>query len=517
MKKILLVNDFSQSSSGYGIYGRNLLERFVKDGYDVAELATFVGENDERIKKCNWKVYPNLPSNEQEEKEYNSNFQNSNGKWRFEKTCLDFKPDYVLDIRDVYMYEFEAYSPFRKFYNWIIMGTIDGIPQHPQWLDIYKSADSILCYTNWGKKILNDYGINSFGVAAPSASNKFFPVEHDTIQKIKTALGVDGKVVGSVMRNQPRKLFNELFEGFSKYLSISEEKTTLYCHTTYPDLGWDLADLLIKHNLLSSVIFTYKCMNCQQIFPSYFRDIRSICPFCKQASVRMPDGHNSVDEETMNKIYNMFDCYIQLASREGFGMPQAEAAACDVPVINMNYAGMSDMKDTISALNCEIKGYYLSYPMNMMEALPDTSDLANLIDYVLNNITKDKSYRKSFENNYNSWDNTYEQWKNAVESLEIKGWKKPQLNNPAKFQEYSNINNYEYTEWLMKNVYGVENEYLKARICNDLNNSVTFPGFGGGYMTEDNSMGRAIPFSRVDAYKLMLHQRLSNNFWLNQL
>ena len=49
------------------------------------------------------------------------------------------------------------------------------------------------------------------------------------------------KVIGTVMRNQRRKLFPELFEAFGKYLKKTQDKNTyLYCHTSYPDNGWDL-------------------------------------------------------------------------------------------------------------------------------------------------------------------------------------------------------------------------------------------------------------------------------------
>lgn len=516
-KRVLLVNDFSATSSGYAIYGRNLLERLHRDGYTVAELATFCSDDDVRIHNIPWKIYGNLPKGKQEEAEYGSNFQNSNGKWKFEAVCLDFKPDYVLDIRDVYMYEFESYSPFRQFYNWIVMGTIDGIPQHSQWLELYGSADGLISYTNWGKDLLESHGLKVDGVASPSASSNYFPVERGLIEKFKAGLGFSGRIVGSVMRNQPRKLFNELFEGFAKYQEVAEERTLLYCHTTYPDLGWDIGELLIKHKLLSSVIFTYKCYNCSKIFPSFFRDMKTHCPFCKKDSARMPEGQNAVDEPTMNKIYNMFDCYVQLASREGFGMPQAEAAACDIPIINVPYAGMVDMEDTLGAIPCGIKGYWLSYPMNMMEALPDTSSLANLILHVLKNVPKDKTQRDGFERSYNSWETTYQVWKEVIDRLPVKQWKKQSLTNPPVFNPMPNLSNYDFAEWLVTQVYGVNNHYLKSRIANDLNCGFTFPGFGGTYMTENNTLGQPIPFGRMEAYKCMLHQRLFNNHWLNQI
>jgi glycosyltransferase involved in cell wall biosynthesis len=504
-KRILLVNDYSELKTGYGIYGKNLLERFVRDGYEVAELATFCSNPSHN----KWKIYPNLPKNDLEHEVYISNPQHSNGKWKFEEVCLDFKPTHVLDIRDVYMYEFESYSPFRKNYNWIIMATIDGLPQHSQWISLYNSADKVITYSNWAKDILYHLEIES-EVASPSASEDYFKINSQSIKQFKLSTLNDVKLVGTVMRNQPRKLFNELFEGFAKFLKTTTEKVLLYCHTTFPDFGWDLNELLIKHKLLSHVVFTYKCRSCQNVYPDFFRDVKCYCPFCGKNTSSMPDGNSSVDDKSMNKILNMFDCYVQISSREGFGMPQIEAAACDVPVINIPYAGMTDMINTINATPCDISAFTLNYPMCMMEAIPDTSKLAELIAIAIKK-EKDGSIRKLFEKNY-SWENAYQVWKNAVDSTPIRQWVKSSIKELS-FPNFGLMNNYEYAKWIVNNILEVDDNYLISRITKDLNNGTTSPGFCGNYFMENVEMKQTIPFDRKIIFNLCMERKNYNDSW----
>jgi hypothetical protein len=41
--------------------------------------------------------------------------QNKFGEFSFNNVLLDFMPDFVMDIRDWWMLEFEERSPFREF------------------------------------------------------------------------------------------------------------------------------------------------------------------------------------------------------------------------------------------------------------------------------------------------------------------------------------------------------------------------------------------------------------------
>ena len=143
--KILLCNEASFLSTGYSGYGKELLSRLHQNPlFHVAELACYGFVNDTRDKDISWRYYANaVKNNDPRFNEYSSNPENQFGKWRFEKTLLDFRPDVVIDIRDYWMNSYQAYSPMRQCYHWMIMPTVDSYPQQEQWLDTYSSADSV--------------------------------------------------------------------------------------------------------------------------------------------------------------------------------------------------------------------------------------------------------------------------------------------------------------------------------------------------------------------------------------
>lgn len=517
--KILFVGEFSKIGSGYGKITNELITRFYNDGYEVAELATFCHKDDERIKSCPWKVYPNLPSTEEEKQEYDSNKQNSNGKWKFEQVLLDFKPTHVFGNGDPFFYEYQYHSPFRNYFNWIITAPVDGVPQHDQWREFFDNADGLTTYTHWAKKVLNTNNIKVDVVTPPVASSDYFPIPQKNIDDFKNMLGISNQqVIGTVMRNQPRKLFDLLFESFAEVLK-RKPNTILYCHTTYPDGGWDFSELLIKHKIASRVMFTYKCEHCKNTFPSFFQDLLTYCGQCGKTLCRMPDGQNPVPTSTLNKIFNLFDLYIQLASREGFGIPQIEAASCDIPVCSVNYAGMKDVIDYIGAYPIKVIQEYLGFQMNMMESVPCKKSVVDNMLIGLSNREKGSGkFLKKYNDFYQSWDKTYQDFRNLVESLPIKQWQEHNIDAPPEYNDLPHLSNEDYAKHMVINILQEKpNTYLMSRMINDLNYGITFGGICGNYFTESLNKRDHVGMNRKKLYNICLKKRMFKDYWQNQL
>ena len=126
------------------------------------------------------------------------------------------------------------------------------------------------------------------------------------------------------MRNQKRKLFPDLFEMYRKLLDTSKrDDLFLYCHTSFPDLGWDIPKLLLRYGISGKVLFTYVCEQCKHAFPAFFSDAKRRCPKCK-GNAFLSNVHNGVSNEFLSNIVNCFDVYLQYANSEGFGLPQVE-------------------------------------------------------------------------------------------------------------------------------------------------------------------------------------------------
>ena len=362
-KKILFVTEASWLSTGYSVYTKEILSRLNQlDEFEVAELSCYVDRNDSNIKNVPWRVYANKPLPQDELFNlYKGNPVAQFGDLSFNNVLLDFQPDIVMDIRDWWMIEFEQRSPFRDFFHWAIMPTVDAEPQNPQWINTYNSADSVFAYSEFGRDtMLSQCGnINFQDIASPAASQAFTPVPDKKAHKESMGISADSIIIGTVMRNQKRKLYPDLFASFRKILDNTDRNDIyLYCHTYYPDVGWDIPELIQKYGLASRVLVTYKCKQCGHKSVDFFQNSVQVCQKCKGFSNQIVGINNPIDEVELSHIYNLFDVYVQYANSEGFGMPQLEAAHCGLPVISTYYSAMESVIDNIKGYGVKPISFY---------------------------------------------------------------------------------------------------------------------------------------------------------------
>ena len=194
-------------------------------------------------------------------------------------------------------------------------------------------------------------------------------------------LSGDSFIIGTVMRNQKRKLYPDLLASFRKILDETHrDDIFLYCHTYYPDIGWDIPSLLNDHNLSSRVLFTYKCKTCQAVTPDFFNDGVQICKNCGNFTNQLAGISNSVDSKQLADIYNLFDVYVQYANSEGFGMPQLEAAYCGLPVVSVNYSAMESVIKNIDGIPLEPLSFYKECETGCDRAIPDNEQFVKIMN-----------------------------------------------------------------------------------------------------------------------------------------
>lgn len=530
-----MVNESCILNTGYSTYGREVLTRLFHSGkYEIAEFATYINPKDERLKKIPWKVYTNLPENEHEKNIYERSIINEFGAYKFEQVCLDFKPHIVFDIRDVWMFSFETESPFRKCFNLALMPTVDSEPQMEQWLETYSMADAIFTYTDWSADVIKKQSnnkINVLGTASPSANVDLFPASYEDKIKIKQGLNLaDKNIIGTVMRNQKRKLFPELFKAFSEFIEEYDDKNTLlYCHTSFPDLGWDIPKLLLKYGISSRVLFTYKCKNCGDVSPMFFSDAVSTCKKCKQNSCGLVSVQNGVDNKALNLIYNSFDLYIQLATNEGFGMPLLEAAKCGVPCMATDYSAMSSIIRKIGGFPIDNLHMQLEAESGAYKSIPDTEVVKDFwyeYFYIWTEEQRRNQRRKVVKktnDNFGSWDDTANVWMNYFDSVDINYyesmWKsKPDIKKPS-ITPPKNVSNSEYVRWLITDVMHDPSKIgsnFEAKVIRDLNYGAILGGYGEDVLNEmssTNNRRKHQEFNREIAYNRLRSYREKTNHW----
>jgi glycosyltransferase involved in cell wall biosynthesis len=438
--KVLMVSEASFLSSGFGTYAKEILSRLHKtDKYQIAEFACYGKVNDPKDDGIHWKYYANsVEPNDPRHKEYNSSMENQFGRWRFERVLLDFKPDVVIDVRDYWMNSYQQYSPYRPYFHWILMPTVDSAPQQEEWIDTFLHADAVFTYSDFGRDTLAQQSNNTIkyvSTTSPGVNLDVFQyLPKEDRKQLRKAFGVpeDAFVVGSVMRNQKRKLIPELFVAIKQLINklTSENhplanKIYLYLHTSYPDAGWDIPQLLKEYEIGNRVLFTYSCKNCKFYRPSLYQHPAGFCPKCGQKSFSMPNVSNGITQAELNTVLNTFDIYTQYAICEGFGMPQVEAGSAGVPIASVNYSAMADIISNLKAFSIPVNQYFKELETKAIRVYPDNDEFVNILYQYINlpDILKEQKRfetRKLTEQYYN-WDHIAKKWEAYLDKVELIG------------------------------------------------------------------------------------------------
>lgn len=319
----MFVGEASFLATGFATYWNEVIKRLHQKGdIECFEMGSYARDDDPRCQQVPWKFYSVEPNHNDQEalNIYRSDPENQFGKWRFEDVCLDCRPDIVIDIRDFWMIDFINRSPYRDNYINIQMPTIDGEPQKDKWIDGYRQADHIFTYSKYGYNLLKQYdGINLHGLASPAADIDIFkPVEDKDSHKQKLGIHPESIIIGTVMRNQARKLYYDLIEAFSQWLNKTKrikpdlaKKAFLYLHTSYPDVGFDIGRAIKEFKIGNKVLMTYICSECQCVYPSFFSGAMATCRNCKKTSAHPPNASHHVPRKVLADIMNMFDVYVQ--------------------------------------------------------------------------------------------------------------------------------------------------------------------------------------------------------------
>lgn len=113
--KILWLGEASFLSTGYAVYTHEILKRLYATGkYDIAELASYGHWNDDKRFEIPWRYYGNLPDTSDDDQAYRSSILNEFGQWKFEETCLDFKPDIVCVPPGELIFTGKGYVPIEN-------------------------------------------------------------------------------------------------------------------------------------------------------------------------------------------------------------------------------------------------------------------------------------------------------------------------------------------------------------------------------------------------------------------
>lgn len=465
--RILLCSEYTFLNTGYASYYREIAKSLHEAGHDVIELAGYGDPNNkehvEYAHKCPWKIYLNVPNKDdmQAKEEYDRREKSTHdakfGSWAFEKVCLTELPDTVIAIRDFWYDKFIVDSPLAKYMNVILSPTVDATPQRADWLAGFQKADYITSYNQWSENILRkQYNqANLVDHIAPAANKCFGPMSKNQARKI-LGLPENSKILLTVMRNQRRKRFPELFEGFAKYLQWTDAEwqdnnnNILYCHTHHQDRGWDLQALAQQYGIINHLYFTYKCTACSNIKASKL-NANKVCKKCG-AKMDICSVIEGVSDEELNIVYNSCDLYIQCHHSEGFGIPALEAAKTGKRVLSVDYSAQEDVIGKIGGYKIPTLALEREIETSCLRAVVNTEYLAELLTYDIWNY--DSGEILALTNQNYSWEKTGQKWVDLVGSIKPKNtWaSQPDIKTPVEFDKIAHLSNTDFVRMCILHV-----------------------------------------------------------------
>lgn len=530
-KRILMNNEASFLATGYATYGREVLTRLATSGkYEVAELASYGDVDDPRMRNSPWKYYGNLPLNEVENKSYHSKPTHQFGEFRFDNVCIDFKPDIVFSIRDTWMDEHIERSSARPYFSWYYMPTVDSEPQDEGWLSTYFNADGVCTYSKYGEKLLKQqtHGAVCFkGWAPPCANTTQFKLQDRNKLRASVGLPPNINIVGTVMRNQRRKLYPDLCVAFREFLDTAPDflanNTYLYLHVAYPDVGWDIPKLIKTAGISHRVLLTYMCKSCKSVYASHFSDAKTICIHCGENTAVMPNVKDGVPPEILGNIIGLFDVYVQYATAEGFGVPCVEAASCGIPLMVVDYSAMEDFKETLGAIPIKVERKFCeSSESCVWRALPDNQDFIKKLTEFLRkpSVLREKQGTKTkqlCDKNY-SWEATTAVWEKCFEEAPYaEYWNSPANFHRCKLPDDSTkrLTNGDFVKWVLTHTAGrpdLINSSIYLRLLRDLNMGTVIDGNPGLTSSQDLAINNGVSYGEFTREMLVKYMEGACNY-----
>ena len=355
--RILFNSNAPFAPSGYGQQMADLLP-LIKEHADVGIVCFFGLEGG----VTEWKGIPCYPK-----------ISDQWGADGMVEHAKHFKADCVISLQDIWTLNLNILKHVK---NWIPICPIDHETVVPAISERLKMAYRIITYSKYGKRSLDNIGLHSTYIPHTVDTNVFKKGKKSEIRK-SIQIPEDYFLFGMVAANKdnpPRKSFQEVMDAF-KIFHDKHPKSALYIHT---------------------ILEQSKGFPIEQ----YAKFIGIKDAICKPKPY---DMLYNISKKQMSNVYSAMDCLLAPSTNEGFGVPIAEAQACEVPVITNDFTAMPDVIDpeVTGFLTKVIRKRYT--PLGSYVGIPDTQSIYKNMErmFKADRVKMGKAGRKFVIKNYN--------------------------------------------------------------------------------------------------------------------
>ena len=347
---IMIVSEDPSVHTGLARVTRSIFNRiYTMKKYNLVQVA-YAGPGVEPIR---WKLI-----HTKRDMNGNADINDRYGQETFEEVLNIYKPNIVFGYADPQVIRYLGESSLRPLFDLVTYLCVDSEPIHPALGSIFEKSTRVVTFGKWPQQVVKDsFGVDSV-IIPHGIDSDVFKKDINKRKKIRDLIGLsdDQILIGTVSQNQPRKNLLEALK-LLHYLVYGRYITCNKCNKV----------TAFKINPVTAEIREAydRCRHCNSLDveegkpnPSinwyYHGPLKSVNPWhlemwtCNYKleknvifSKNKTQSIGLLDIE-FTGIYNAIDIFYLPTSAEGFGLPTAEAMACEVPVVLPNYSAHVD-------------------------------------------------------------------------------------------------------------------------------------------------------------------------------
>lgn len=362
-KKVLIHSNYPGAPTGFGGFMRELLCYLYKlNKYEITMYAGGMPWETPEFQRFPWKTYGSLPNNPQEMEIINRDpMQARNaayGAHYIDRVINLVKPDVYIAVEDYWGFSYVIDKPWFQKINSIICWTADSLPLLQESIDKASKTKHHYVWADFATKEFHRLGITNVKTLRGSVDTNTYKKLSNLYRsklRIKHNIPEDAYCIGTLSRNQLRKLFPNLIAGYRLFKDQNPEikNTRLLFYTSFSE-GWDIPRLIKEYGLNpEEVLACYKCRATGEYFVMPFRGQDLDNPNSGyQKTLVTVNTQDKLPAEQVNEWYNLLDVFCLPITSGGQERAVQEAKLCEIITLMNPYSCGED--------NCVPEAYSLS-------------------------------------------------------------------------------------------------------------------------------------------------------------
>jgi glycosyltransferase involved in cell wall biosynthesis len=373
---------------------------YNSDKYEIFFLAQgTLYDNDPSFQKLPFKCEGVLKNVDQNRFQQDPGYQRAvaYGNTAIQDFVLNNKLDCLVLSDDIWAFDNGAYLNTDWFNNMkgnvLPVITADSEPLLPQIVEWAEKVPNMKFWTSFAPRVLKDKDKDKFKhcdiIYGALKTEDFRPLPKFEKQALRKKFGIadDEKIIIYLGRNQLRKIFGSHIEGLAKFKKRNpDKKLRLLFHCSWSEqMGWPINQIREQNGLKpEDILTTYYCRHCGDWNVQPFQGEELNCPVCKKEKTRVTAGVGStIDEQDLNKIYNLADGSASIFTSGAFEFTNAESMLAGIPLACPNYVCGEDFID--SGHVYQIRGTYtFEHNTGFKKFVPDIGSVCDFFEYIYN-------------------------------------------------------------------------------------------------------------------------------------